>query len=268
MGGGGIKGVAALGAAVRLAEAGALAGVHTYVGTSAGALVCAVLAIRRDLREVMDVLVAEKYSPDYDLANVAKNYGLDTGRHLARWIRRMLGGEYTFAEVRRRFGSTLVVCVTDLTARTAVYLSPDTHPDMDVATALRATCAVPLYFSAVRQGGRLFVDGAIMDNFPADWASRRGLRPLGVCIRSEPTPIASLDGYVGALIDCIVQSRAGDCDVVYVEAPPGVGTLNLALSPAGVRAMFAAGYAQAAGPTPCRRRTDGTGSAPAPPPAR
>ena len=50
VGGGGIRGVAALGAAARLADAGLLADVDTFVGTSAGALVCAVLAVRGDHR--------------------------------------------------------------------------------------------------------------------------------------------------------------------------------------------------------------------------
>lgn len=247
VGGGGIKGVAALGAAARLSDAGALDGVTTFVGTSAGALVCAVLAMRRDLKEVMGVLVREKYAPDYDLAGVGSGYGLDTGKNLARWITRILGDTLTFADVRRRFGTSLIVCVTDLGSRSARYLGPDTHPDMDVALALRATCAVPLYFAAVRHGDRLFVDGAIMDNFPMAWARARGRACLGVCIRGQPAPITSLDTYVGALIDCIVQSEpAPDDDVVFVDTPRGVGTLNLALSPAGLTRLFACGYGAAA----------------------
>jgi predicted acylesterase/phospholipase RssA len=247
VGGGGIKGVAALGAAARLAEAGALDGVTTFVGTSAGALVCAVLATRRDLKDVMGVLIREKYAPDYDLASVGTGYGLDTGKNLARWIARILGGkDYTFADVRREFGTCLIVCVTDLTSRTAAYLGPDTHPDMEISLALRATCAVPLYFAAVRHGDRLFVDGAIMDNFPMAWAARRGRDCLGICIRGHPAPITSLDSYVGALIDCIVQSEQSESSpVVFVDTPRGVGTLNLALSPAGLKALFACGFAEA-----------------------
>jgi NTE family protein len=254
VGGGGIRGVSALGAAARLADAGLLADVDTFVGTSAGALVCAVLAVRRDVREVMAVLEREKYAPDYDLAGIGSKYGLDSGRHLASWIHRILGARYTFAEVRARFGTTLVVCATDLTRRRAAYLGPDTHPDMDVGLALRATCAVPLYFAAVRTAsGGLYVDGALMDNFPLAWArahTSRG-RALGVCIRGDdPAPITSLDTYVGALVDCIVQTDhdcadADDSDVVYLRAPPDIGTLHLSLSPPGLARLFDAGRAQA-----------------------
>ena len=254
VGGGGIRGVSALGAAARLSDAGLLADVDTFVGTSAGALVCAVLAVKRDLREVMAVLEREKYAPDYDLAGMGSKYGLDSGRHLASWIHRILGARYTFAEVRARFGTTLVVCATDLTRRRAAYLGPDTHPEMDVGLALRATCAVPLYFAAVRTaGGGLYVDGALMDNFPMAWArahTSRG-RALGVCIRGDdPAPITSLDTYVGALVDCIVQTDhdcadADDPDVVYLRAPPDIGTLHLSLSPAGLARLFDAGRDQA-----------------------
>lgn len=216
--GGGMKGVASLGAVVALRRAGSLRHLTTVVGTSAGALVAAALALDRASPKLLDALASRDSAvvpDDVDLPGLLTTFGLDSGRRLDGWIRELLGGRaYTFAEVRRLHGVRLVVCATDLTARRAAYFGPDSTPDMDVALALRMSCSVPLYFSAVRHEGRLYVDGAVADNFPLDWAGRQfgEAGVLGICFaprRSDPG--ASLEAYVGALLECSTgRHRQGD----------------------------------------------------------
>jgi predicted acylesterase/phospholipase RssA len=213
--GGGMKGVASLGAAVALKRAGALRGVNTYVGTSAGALVATALALDRASDKLLDGFAASRYRPDIDLGNLARGFGLDGGSGLQRWIDYLLdGGRYTFADVLRLHGVRLVVCVTNVTERRAEYLGPDTAPDMDVALALRMSCAVPLYFSAVSHGGCLYVDGGVSDNFPLAWAGREFGRGgvLGIAFRPRPVDgCSSLESYVGALLECATRHHHGDC---------------------------------------------------------
>lgn len=203
--GGGMKGVASLGAVVALQRAGALDSLKTVVGTSAGALVAAAVATDRASLEVLESLAQTAYEPDIDLARLLASFGIDSGRHLDRWIAALLGGgPLTFADVHRRRGIKLVVCATDLTERRAQYFSADTAPDMDVALALRMSCSIPLYFSAVRHGGKVYVDGAVSDNFPLDWAADNcagGV--LGIAFKPRASnPGSGLEDYVGALIEC------------------------------------------------------------------
>lgn len=204
--GGGMKGVASLGAAVALKRAGMLKGVRTMVGTSAGALVAAALATDRASLGVLSDLVDSSYKPDIDFGNLMSTFGLDSGRHLDHWISVLMGGKrYTFEEVRRQHGVDLVVCATNLSERRPQYFGPDSTPNMDVSLALRMSCAIPLYFAAVSHEGKLFVDGAVSDNFPMAWAAQTyGLDGvLGIAFKPRRSnPNTNLEDYVGALVEC------------------------------------------------------------------
>lgn len=251
--GGGMKGVASFGAVVALRRAGALRHVSTVVGTSAGALVAAALAVGRARASLVDDLSAAKYAPDFDLDNVRAGFGLDSGRHLDEWIRRILGDQaYTFQRIRDEHGVRLVVCATNVNRRRAEYFGPDTNPDMDVALALRMSCSIPLCFSAVRHADSLYVDGAVSDNFPLEWATNNGDggRTLGVAFKPRASrPTHTLEAYVGALVECSTRRNYA------AKLPSGVHVLELdtgansafdfSMSRRRLRALFASGARQA-----------------------
>ena len=214
--GGGMKGVASLGAVAALKRAGALRHVRTVVGTSAGALVATALVTDRASMALLDGFAGARYRPDIDLANLLASFGLDSGRHLNDWISVLLGGRaMTFRHILDTYGKRLVVCATNLTDRSPVYFGPDTAPDMDVALALRMSCTVPLYFSAVKHGGKVYVDGAVSDNFPLAWAGDKfGARGvLGIAFKPRASnPGSSLEEYVGALLECSTRRHYDDAD--------------------------------------------------------
>jgi predicted acylesterase/phospholipase RssA len=225
--GGGMKGVASLGATAALHKAGALKNVHTVVGTSAGALVAAALATGRAGPALLMGLACQRrsggYRGDIDLGSFLTTFGIDDGGHLDHWIHTLLGGRtYTFRQLQQVHGKRLVVCATNLTRRGPQYFCPEDHPDMDVALALRMSCTIPLYFAAVRHEGGIYVDGAVADNFPIAWASDRygAAKVVGVAFRPRAScPDASLEAYVGALLECTTRKH-------YVEDDPRVLMLD------------------------------------------
>lgn len=221
--GGGMKGVATLGAVVALKRAGSLRHVKRVVGTSAGALVAAALATDRASLKVLETLADLRYKPDIDLSKLLATFGLDSGRHLDKWISVLLGDtQYTFAQIRERHGMDLVVCATNLTERRPMYFSPDATPDMDVALALRMSCTIPLYFSALSHDGKVYVDGAVSDNFPLPWAAEKygARRVLGICFQPRASdPGRSIEEYVGALLECSTRRHYDPDDrrVLYLD---------------------------------------------------
>lgn len=221
--GGGMKGVASLGAVVALKRAGALKHVRTVVGTSAGALVAAAVATDRASLKLLSGFADTKYKPDIDLGNLLATFGLDTGRHLDDWIAVLLGNRtYTFRQIKDIFGMRLVVCATNLTERRPEYFGPETTPDMDVALALRMSCTIPLYFSAVHHQGKVFVDGAVADNFPLAWAADTygHHKVLGIAFKPRVSnPGNSLEEYVGALLECSTRRHynSGDKRVLLLD---------------------------------------------------
>lgn len=239
--GGGMKGVASLGAVVALKKAGALRHVTTVVGTSAGALVAAALATDRASSRLVDDLAASQYRADLDLGRLLGTFGLDSGKQLESWIEVLLGGgDPTFGDVWERHGVRLVVCATNVTRRRPEYFSVDTTPGMRVALALRMSCAIPLYFSAVTHEGCVYVDGAVSDNFPVAWAASRAGSGGVLGIAFEPRasdPRNSFEDFVGALLEC---STRRNYDALPVGGKGGGGARRTAviMLDTGARSAF------------------------------
>lgn len=247
--GGGIKGLAMMGAVDRMRSEGMLSKVRMVVGTSAGALVGALVATRRDMRDALGVVCAQGYEPDFDFGRLTQGFGLDSGKCIESMCRALLAGlpeNLTFADIRKTYGMTLVVCVTNVSRRRAEYLGPDTHPHMPIALALRMTCSVPLYFSAVQYQGSWYVDGSIVDNFPCDWAAcNGGARVLGVCTRGKPGTIGGFDSFIAAVVETAASSQhSAPVDVLDLVLPNTL-SLNFSAPPRQLTRLFFEGADQA-----------------------
>lgn len=247
--GGGVKGVAALGAIERLQRAGMLAKVRTVVGTSAGALVGAIVATGQDLQGALEAISSHGYRPDFDFDRLSKEYGFDNGQCIESLLAAVLNAQddgITFRGVLDKYGVRLVVCVTNVTRRRAEYLGPDTHPEMPISTAIRMSCTVPLYFGAVNYEGNWYVDGSIVDNFPCDWAAAHGADwILGVSSRPTGGTIQSFESFIGAVMESATTSMSCTRADILDLAVAGVPSFHFGASPGALRELFAAGFEQA-----------------------
>ena len=255
--GGGMKGVAMMGALAEFQDAGWLDGVDTFAGTSIGAVLATMLATGKTLDRVFDAHVhAFKYKPSFDIGGLDKVFGLDTGDGLRTWIDAVMDRPLTFQQVRDLHGATLLVCATNMNALTPVYFGPDTHPDLDVGAALRMSCGIPLYFAATTYKHELYVDGALTDNFPITAAARAGAQSvLGVRItptRKPPKTTWSLEGFVGAILECATaptvlsssSSSSPKALIAGVDAGATTQPMNFKMAPQATRALFLSGREQ------------------------
>ena len=220
--GGGVKGISMLGAAASLS----LENVTTFVGVSVGSIVATVLAMKMNPRDVFLHHVANfKYEVDVDITRLDKSFGLDSGKYMEKWIADIVP-DLTFAEFHQRFGSTLVVVATNLNLHRPVYFSHTSHPTLHVRRALRMSCSIPLYFSAVTYEGHLYVDGGLTDNFPYDHAmtlTSQGV--LGIKFKSSPRDTHhawTFEHFLGSLIEANVNTSG--------PAPPNVLELRTGMT--------------------------------------
>ena len=203
--GGGAKSMSSLGAIHVLKKAGHLDKLKIVAGTSAGAIVAAGIALNRDPIKMVKKFTETTYRPDLDIQNFGSAFGIDTGENLFRWIDIVLGDEpHTFKSIFDKTGMTLIVCATNLSTSSAVYFSPTSHPDMDVRIAIRMSCSLPVFFSAVRYNDELYVDGALTDPFPVDYVMSLNDNVLGIRYDSSeygtPMEINGLDVFFRSLI--------------------------------------------------------------------
>ena len=245
--GGAAKGPAFLGALQRLRERGDLAGVRAFSGTSIGALAAALAVAGADMRAVREQIIRQPFQLQFDLFSLDRPYGIDSGNRLLAFIRTLVGTD-TFADCRRTHGRDLVVCATDLMACRPVYFSADSHPDMEVAWAIRLSCTLPLIFAYGQQGDDAYVDGGLTDNFPvAPLLDRRCRRILGLRfkqadLRGMPNDITE---YVMTLLKCVAWRSAEQdaaCARVCELVVPDVLALDFELPADDLRGLFRLGY--------------------------
>ena len=74
--------------------------------------------------------------------------------------------EITFGELHSLTGKTLVIATTNITRECIEYISHETNPDLPVYLAIKMSGSIPFYFTPVEWKGCLYVDGALLDNFP------------------------------------------------------------------------------------------------------
>lgn len=222
--GGGAKSMSGLGAIHVLQKNGHLSKLKTVAGTSAGAIVATGIALNRNYIEMCKAFASDSYTPSLDIGNFSNAFGIDTGAHLYNWIDLVLGNkEYTFQSILEETGFTLIICATNLSELRATYFSPMMTPDFDVKTAIRMSCSLPVFFSAVRHENSVFVDGALTDPFPIDYVSKLpGVQNvLGIRYESSeyatPVNIDGLDKFFTSLIAVTTRDRFTHPNVFTID---------------------------------------------------
>ncbi len=199
--GGGVKGIALVGAISVLAERGYR--FHRVAGTSAGSIVGALVAaglsadqLEATMRSVdysrfKDEGTLDRLGPLGKAASLVVESGIYEGRYLRAWLADLLAaqGVRTFSDlflddpgsdVPAERAYRLVVMASDLSHQRLRRLPWDypmfgmQAPDVPVADAVRASMSMPFFYEPVKvrdeQAGTetWLVDGGMLSNFPVD----------------------------------------------------------------------------------------------------
>lgn len=179
--GGGVKGIAYVGAMQVLEQRGVLDDVQRVGGASAGAINALIYALGFDIAEQNEILRSADFSEFMDssfgvLRNVnrlAKHFGWYQGNFFEGWIgelvKRKTGSDRTtFGDLLEAGAPHLYVIGTNLSTGYSEVFSHERHKDMPVVSAVRISMSIPLFFAAVRHGERqdVYVDGGMMLNYP------------------------------------------------------------------------------------------------------
>jgi NTE family protein len=173
LGGGGIKGLAHVGAWRAIQESGIE--VSEIVGTSIGGLVGAALGGGDSIEALREKALALKRP---NLVTINRWAVLLNGIRQQSVFRGDVFGEYvksvlpvdSFAELSIPVSMNAV----DLGTGEMVWLGAGGNSDVSISTAVTASCALPVFYPPVEVAGRLLVDGGVLDNLPLDFAAARG----------------------------------------------------------------------------------------------
>lgn len=174
IGGGGIKGLAILGALALLYEKALLDNISTYAGTSVGGIISCMLLLGYSPKELFEYILKYDLSniKNINIENILEHFCIDNGNKLENFLHNLLKNkgiapEITLLELYTLTKKRLVlttVCLNDPSK--PVYLRYKTHPNLSVITALRMTSALMPYYGYIEYQGDLYGDGGYIDNYP------------------------------------------------------------------------------------------------------
>ena len=186
--GGGVKGIAYVGALEVLESSGILQNIKRVGGTSAGAINATLLGLRYSNAEILDEMnnldfndfMDSSWFPGTNIARLATKYGWYKGDAFRKWIGGIIekktgNSESTFKEAmdQDKFREMSFIGTNISTGFGRVF-SYEHTPDIKIADAVRISMSIPLFFAAKRmEDGDLYVDGGALNNYPVKLYDRK-----------------------------------------------------------------------------------------------
>lgn len=222
---GGARATGNIGVLTRLLETDVLRSVKAWYGCSAGAF-CAFLgalgvtpAWCRDCCTHFDLKYALNIQQGLVL-DFMKTWGVSSGTELIEFLGSFVNtwepdaSTWTFADLaRERPGIFLGITATNLSTRKLVLFSVETHPEMLILDAIRASCSIPfVYVPWISKVGELYCDGAVIEQCP--WVHIKDKRNCLVIACSQAqifgdnTASAKIDSFVDYCMRIILLSRS------------------------------------------------------------
>ena len=173
MGGGGLRGLAHVGALQALTERGWIPG--EIVGVSIGALIGSAWAAGYSMNELESIAHSLRRRDIFQLAHVdmafkrMRSPSLYQAEPLDHLVHGLLG-DVTFAELPRR----LLVGSVEINTGLQIYWGTPGLEHVRVAEAVLASMSLPGFFPPREIESRWWVDGALIDNLPVRLAGSRG----------------------------------------------------------------------------------------------
>lgn len=182
--GGGVKGIAYVGALDELNKRGILPNIERVGGASAGAINALLIGLNFSSARIHEILYNLDFNDFLDGSDsVLKNtlrlvekYGWYKGDFFRSWISELIkektgNSESTFKDIQlmkeKKDFKDLYFLGTDLSTGYSEIYSHEKNEDMIVADAVRISMSIPLFFAAVKKSNHdICVDGGLLANYP------------------------------------------------------------------------------------------------------
>lgn len=178
--GGGVKGIAYVGAIQELENREIMKNIERVGGTSAGAINAVLLALGYTLKDTQKILMELNFNNFMDDSwgiirdsnRLISDFGWYRGDFFKGWIGDRIhektgNDNSTFNDLRNLGFLDLYLVGTNLSTGFSEVFSAEHTPRMRVVDAVRISMSIPLFFAAVRDFRKdVFVDGGVFNNYP------------------------------------------------------------------------------------------------------
>ncbi len=170
--------------------------IRTFIGTSAGSILCFMMALGYNWTEMISIINETLDNEEIvnikldEFLNVLNTYGFSSGEQLLTFLRHVLQkktglDDITFIDFAKLTGKNLVVCVSNITKEVPEFFSVDNMAELSILTAIRISCSLPIIFTPITINGDVYQDGGLYANFPITYLKDKLHDILGVNIISK-----------------------------------------------------------------------------------
>jgi NTE family protein len=239
--GGGVRACGYAKVPLALQELGYLADIKGVIGTSAGAIMAALIACRIPVDEIAHIIEIMKFASFQDgsrwkivdLIGIWRKFGYNPGDTFSKWFREILQDylkdpEITLSGLYEKTGIDLVTVTTCLEENRAVYLNHQTFPDLPVYLAVRMSMSIPVFFEPVKYpiNGRIstFVDGGVTNNYPFNYWKENvlGFKLISddeQIVDQQTLPVTEQIGNILSFLEAIIDTMM--YTIENTEVSPG-----------------------------------------------
>ena len=178
--GGGVKGIAYVGALRQLEARGIMDEIVRVGGTSAGAINAVMLALGYTLEETRQILAElnfnnfmdDSWGTLRDSKRLIEKFGWYKGEFFYKWMGKLIeaktGSPFsTFNDLKNQGFRDLYLVGTNISTGFSEVFSTEHTPRDRVADAARISMSIPLFFQAIRNPrGDVYTDGGVLKNYP------------------------------------------------------------------------------------------------------
>lgn len=216
-------------------------------GTSGGSIVAAAIAVGKGRNELHSLAFDTDYRPLLRLTwgSLLGLRGYCNGKALHEWLCSVLGTG-TIGEALIPF----TAIATDIRSGHAYPMDAYLDPSLPIATACRASAAVPFVYAPVSVGGALLVDGGASNNLPESYLKQDGLRIAVDLTTPGNNPVSSVVDRATACLETLLATneaarvalaeRVG-AKICKVNVQP-YGFLNTDLTSSDRQTLYQRGY--------------------------
>ena len=279
--GGGVLGVAYVGALQQMYENGSINDIKNFAGSSVGALFALMLSCKISFDFMADTIVSLDFnsfkdgSLISDVVRLKDHYGYYAGDALLAFLKTTIKtvtglDDPTFMDIYKKYGTSLIITSSNVTKCRLEYFTKETHPDMSACLACRLSASIPLFFQSLKyksasesnaDGGDNYVDGGLSNNYPINFftnntnysGSTIGLKVVSQYSIKESHgtlgPITGIEDFITRIVEMMntqalkIYIEPGDWDKTVKIYTGTISPLNFSLTTADKMYLIQQGVA-------------------------
>jgi NTE family protein len=251
--GGGVKGIAHVGALKALHDIGM--NFSQISGSSAGSQAAALLAAGytiEEMKEIIENMPFDRYLDSSfgifrDFYRLFTRYGYYKGEYMETYMDKLLEDklgkkQVSFKDLYDKTQIHLKITGTCLTTKCLEWFDYKNTPDMPVCKAVHISSCIPLFYMPVTYDNKVYVDGGCLRNLPLDAFDDENIIALDF-EDEENCKINSLYSFIQSLLVTLLTRTIHKSNVTRVDIPTGdIKATDFQISKQDKQFLYMCGY--------------------------